>query len=365
MFMTTPPPVTIRFATVGLALLLAATSAQAQYLRDICRVKGQEENTLQGLGLVVGLKGTGDADVAPTSRALATLMRHMGQPVPIDPKSQGAALEDLKDARNVALVMVTATVPAAGARQGDKLNCTVSAISAKSLEGGTLLVTPLLGPRPGASKIYAFAQGRLTMEDRAVPTVAKVHSGCRLEEDFYNVFVNDGTVTLVLEKNHAGFQMAQDIAHLINTQSYVENSGSSSGGYLAKAIDQVNIVVKIPDYYADDPVLFVSQILSQRNVNPQNEARVVVNQQTGSIVIGSEVEIGPVVVTHRNMVIETGGARLGSAFVPVDPARRADTAKLKDLVDALNGLNVPPADVIDIIKGLERNGKLYGRLIVE
>src|SRR5262249_43243035 len=119
-----------------LALVLVASPAAAQLqLRDIVRVKGQEENTLQGLGLVVGLNGNGDREFSPTARALATLFNHMGSPVATGPKGQ-MLYEELREARNVALVFVTATIPPTGARQGDKLNCTVSAINAKSLEGG-------------------------------------------------------------------------------------------------------------------------------------------------------------------------------------------------------------------------------------
>jgi flagellar P-ring protein precursor FlgI len=351
--------------TLALTATLAA-AAQAQYLRDICRVKGQEENTLQGLGLVVGLKGSGDASSAPTSRALATLMQHMGQPLTMDPRSNTAMIEELKDARNVALVMVSATIPAAGARQGDQVNCTVSAVGAKSLEGGTLLTTALIGPRPGDQRVYAFAQGRLNVENPSLPTVGKIHAGCRVEHDFHNVFIKDGKFTLILDKNHAGFQMAQDIAYAINSnnsQAAIESSSDEAD--LAKALDQVNIEVRVPAHYLEAPVEFISEVLSQRYINPQSQARVVINQQTGSIVIGAEVAIGPVVITHQNMVIEAGGGDLPAQFVPVDPSERSDNAKLRDLVDALNGLNVPARDVIDIIKGLERNGKLYGQLIIE
>jgi len=354
----------LQFKKALLALLIGAglvTAAQGQLLRDICRVKGQEENTLQGMGLVVGLKGTGDSEVAPTARALATMMEHMAQPLERGDDNR-INLKELAEAKDVAMVVVTATIPAAGARQGGQLNCTVSAISAKSIEGGVLLMTPLLGPRAGSQRVYAFAQGRIQIDNTDIPTVGHIQNGCRLEEDFFNFFVEDDMITLVLDRNHAGFQMAQDIAHLINTQSYFE--GSDYGDRLARAIDQVNIEVKIPEQYRDDPVDFVSQILSQRNINPQNEARVVIHEETGAVVIDSNVEIGPVVVTHRNMVVEAG-ALLAAEFVPVDPSKRAEPAKLRDLVDALNALNVPQADVIDIIKGLDRSGKLYAKLIIE
>ena len=346
-------------------LLTVARPAQGQMrLRDICRVKGQEENSLHGLGVVVGLKGTGDGSAKATARALATMMRLMGNP--LDPGLRGdQQLQELKDARNVALVFVSVTVPAAGARQGDKLNCGVSAISAKSLVGGRLMMTPLLGPRPGSDRVYGFAEGPLSLEDPEKPTTAKVHRGCRLEEDFYNVFVKDDAITLVLDKNHAGFQTAQNVADLINMQSQYFQSRDNPYGYIAKALDQLNISVRIPSAeYREDPVLFVSQILNQRVPNLQSEARVVVNERAGTVIIGADVEIGPVAVTHKNIVIEAGGDAQAGSFVAVDP-QGSSTTKLKALVDALNAVKVPTEDTIEIIKGLERNGRLYGKLIVE
>ena len=354
-----------RGLAVGLAIsgVLFSSSAWGQLrLGDICRVKGQEENTLQGLGLVVGLNGTGDKDVKPTSRALATMMQLMGNPVDQDAQNMNL-LTELKDAKNVALVFVTATVPAAGARQGDTLECRVSAIGAKSLEGGMLMMTPLLGPRPGSKQVYGFAQGPIELDNPALPTNARVHQGGRLEVDFFNQFFDQGKITLVVDKNHAGFLMASDIAELINSSQRYMQSGDGADQYMAKAIDPVNIEVRILEQYQEDPVVFVSDILKQRIPYPQSEARVVINERTGSVIIGADVEIGPVAISHKNFVIETG-VDMGDQFVGLDPSERS-TAKLKTLVDALNAIKVPTDDVIDIIKGLERNGRLYGRLIVQ
>jgi len=347
---------------VTLFTLGNAKPVQAQLLRDICRVKGQEENTLQGLGLVIGLKGTGDNEIAPTSRALATMMKLMGQPLGQGKNNQDL-LEEVKKARNVALVFVTATVPAAGARRGDQITCRIAALHAKSLEGGVLAMTPLLGPKPGSSKVYAFAQGTIHLENLNQPATGVIHHGCRLEENFFNSFSKDGKITLVLREDHAGFQMAQDIAELINTQSYSQG-GEGTGYDLAKALDQVNIEVTIPKAYLNDPVLFVAQILSHRNVNPQTEARVVINERTGSIVVTGNVEIGPVAVTHKNMMIEAGAVSDSPSFIPIDPGSK-DPTKLKALIDALNSVSATPQDKIDIIKGLQRSGKLYGKLIIE
>ncbi len=344
-------------AMIVLSWYAAAQPADARTtLKSICRVKGQEENTLHGLGFVVGLKGTGDgSNFLPTIRTLAKVMSLMGEPLGQN------GLAELKDTKNVALVTVTATVPAAGARQGDKLDCMVSSIgSAKSLAGGRLFLTPLLGPDRNNTRIYAFADGAISLDDNGMPTTGRIHGGCQLETDFFNVFSKDNHITLVLDKNHAGFQVAQDVADLINSQLAFQNGGVA----LAKALNQVNIMVTIPKQYRNDPVLFVSQVLGLPMIQPQTEARVVINERAGSIVIGGDVEIGAVVVTHKNVVVETGGTIAGEPFVPVDP-EETDTPKLKALVEALNAVHVPTEDIIDIIKGLERNGKLHGKLIID
>jgi flagellar P-ring protein precursor FlgI len=348
--------------TFVLAIGQPAATAQARTsLKSICRVKGQEENSLHGLGIVVGLNGTGDGgNFMPTIRSLAITMQLMGNAL----GERGAV--ELKDAKNVALVSVTATVPGAGGRQGDRIDCVVSSLgSAKSLAGGRLFLTPLLGPVPQTGRVYALAEGPVTLDDPAMATTGRIHQGCQLEEDFRNVFVRDGKITLVLDENHAGFQVAQDVAESINSQlgSFTETAA------LARAVDQVNIEVTIPRQYLNDagqsadPVAFVSEVLRLPIMEPETGPRVVINERAGSIVIGGDVEIGAVVVTHKNVVVETGAAPT-SQFVAVDPGQE-DPPKLKALVESLNAVHVPPEDIIDIIKQIDRNGKLYADLVIE
>jgi len=350
----------IRIQTAALMFMLfvlyAAGSREVAgqtYLRNICRVKGQEEVRLQGIGLVVGLSGTGEKGFLPTSRALSTMMRLMGNPI-----AEGQ-LAELKDVRNVGLVFVTATVPATGARRGDRLDCQVSAVNAKSLAGGVLLRTPLLGPA-GSKQIYAFGEGKLSTEG-GVATAAVIHDGCRLEEDFANPYSKDDKITLVLNNNMASFRTAQEVADLINAQPFFQGRDPYRQG-IAKAVDAKNIVITIPEQYRDAKVLFVTQILDTRIVNPRTEARVVVNERTGTIVIGADVRVGAVAVTHGNLVIETGGP--ASPLLPVDPDGRGG-ADLKALVAALDRVKVSAKDKIDIIKTIEKTGNLYGKLIVK
>lgn len=325
-------------------------------LKNICRVKGQEENTLQGIGIVVGLKGTGDGGkFLPTMRPLATAMELMRNPV-----GPGGPME-LRDARNVALVMVTATIPATGARQGDKIDCTVSSIgAAKSLVGGQLFLTAMQGPNIESERVYAFSEGGIRISDPEVPTVGRIHGGCKLEEDFFNVFVKNEKVTLVLDQHHAGFELAAEVADVINRESTIRDSQ----GELARAIDSVNIEVNIPQDYQTDPVLFVAQILRLELIDVVGESRVVINEATGSIVIDGNVKISPVVVSNANVVVEAGGFPMGDRFFAISPGEEP-TTKLQSLLEALNAVNVPNADIIDIIKRMERAGALHARVVLE
>ncbi len=349
----------------------SATQAQAGTLysglrltlKSICRIKGQEENTIQGLGVIVGLKGTGDSSTyLPTIRSVAKIMSIMGT------SPAANALVDLKDTKNVALVLVAATIPAAGARQGDKIDCVVSSIgSAKSLAGGRLFLTPLIGPDPRHPRVYAFAEGPITMENKDMPNTGRIHEGCRLEEEFFHAFTKDNRITLVLDQNHADFQVAQDIADLINSQMSKQVSNYAP---LAHAFNQGNIVVEIPAQYREDPVSFVSQVLALPIMEPRTVPRVVINERTGTIVISGDVEIGSVAITHKNLAIEAGGpgtAYSGSAarpFVGVDPVDPT-SPRLKALVEALNAVHAPTEDIIEIIKGLDRDGKLHAPLVIE
>jgi len=213
---------------------------------------------------------------------------------------------------------------------------------------------------PQTGRVYAVAEGPITLDDPTVTTTGRIHRGCRLEEDFGNLFSGDGRITLVLDEYHAGFQVAQEVAETINSQLSFQTTGAP----LAKALDQVNVEVAIPQQYQEDPVLFVSQVLSLPIMEPDCGPRVVINERAGTIVIGGDVEIGAVVVTHKNIVVETGAAVPVGQFVAVDPSQN-DPSTLKALVEALNAVHVPTADIIDIIKRIDRNGKLYAELIVE
>lgn len=367
------PLSTTRFALVAMLALIVhlgslsrVSVAAGMKLGDMCRLKGQETNTLQGLGLVVGLRGTGDADVAPTARALARMMQMMGGPMAIGPSGR-LDLDDVADSKNVALVFVTATIPAAGAQPGDLLDVSVNAISAKSLEGGTLMLTPMLGPRADNPTVYAMSQGRLNVSLDGPATTATIQGGAKMETTVEASYQKDGLITLVLEKDLASFDTAQLVEEEINNVSELTGLGSLNAGSgsrpRARAIDQVHIEVEIPQNYRKNPIKFISFLLNIKIQLASRSSRVVINEREGVVVIGNDVEIAPVLVTHRSLRIEAGG---GGGFVDIGhTSDEQANAKLKSLADALNALDVPTEDLIAIIKTLKRKGDLFGEVVFQ
>jgi flagellar P-ring protein FlgI len=355
-----PKPIMKSIRTI-IVLLPAITMLEADMchartvLRNICRVKGQEENVLRGIGLVVGLAGTGEANDAATMRALARAMSVMNVPIPELPVDGKGGIRELEKVKNVALVMVTARVPATGARRGDKLDCHVSAINGKSLAGGRLAFAALQGPNVIDKRVYATCEGAVHLPDASAPLVGKIAGGCQMEEDVYTPFIHNGCITLVLEEHHANFQTATEVVESIHKLFTREDEG------FVYAQDAANIVVRIPGEYRENPVAFVADVLDVDIYSAEPEARVVINQRTGSIVISGDVTIGDVVVSHKNVVIEAGQT---PQFEAID-TDQSDSAKLDALVDALNSIKVPAEDRIEIIKEIARSGKLHGRLIVE
>lgn len=340
-------------------------------LRDICRLKGLEENTLQGLGLVVGLKGTGDGKMKPTTRALARSMQLMGSNISTD--AQGLPkIEELADANNIALVFVTAEVPQSGAQQGDTLDCTISALGAKSLEGGTLMLTPLVGPRADRPTVYALAQGQITIPNPAIPTGGTVHKGCKMEATIRNNFVSDNKITLIVDSDVSSFSIAQNIEDEINNLNRsglsglntIDQGGAGEQLLIAQAIDPRHVEVMIPKHYRSSPVKFISLIMDVQLRYLQSTKRVVINEREGVVVIGEDVLISPVAITHKNLAIEARPGQDAFVGIDIDNPNQPRT-KLKNLTEALNKLDVPTDDVISIIKALKTQGVLYGELVLQ
>ncbi len=205
------------------------------------------------------------------------------------------------------------------------------------------------------------------VDDTEQPMVGVVLGGCQMEADIFTPFFSeDGYISLILDRNHANFQTAALIAETINGQyreslNYSEDGQNAQEEDLCQARDAANIRVRIPEVYRNDPVGFASDVLDIKLYEHEPESRVVINPRAGSIVISGEVEIGTVVVSHKNIVVESVPIE---SFTAIDVAQSNDP-KLKQLVEQLNSLKVPTLDMIEIIRGIDRNGKLHGRLIIE
>lgn len=353
-------PLVLRiFLTLFLVGSMADLAVARVRIEHLCTVGGQKEVKLTGLGLVVGLKGTGDGGKnLPAMRALASALQLHNSPV--------LAADELRDAKNVAMVLIEATVPATGLQRGQLLDCYVSSVmGAKSLRGGRLLVSPMETPELGAGRAVGLASGPISIESPDTPTTGKVTSGIVLEEDFFAYFVDrrDGKpkVTLLLDQAHASFHSAGEIARVVNSEFSFE-----AGGELAKAIGPGAVVVAIPPQYEPDPVKFLSLLMEVGVDNPSTQARVVVNSKSGTVVVTGEVEISPVVISHKKLTVRVGDLfaepvpdRFQVLGLKNDPSR----PKLDQLVEALNALQVPTEDVIDILRELNRSGKLHAEFI--
>lgn len=370
----------------ALAILLTPIAViAAPRIGDITHLQGSRVNKLMGLGLVVGLPGTGDGGrYAPTIQHLAALHKTFASPV-LSP-------ELLKDAKNVAIVQVEATLPRDGAREGDRVDVVVSSLGpAKSLKGGRLLLTPLVGPNPDDVRgVMALASGPLALEAADTPTVGRVSEGATLEQDWIHNYIALGRelpdqiraregiladepyVTLVIDEPHAEFAVAYTIARTINSESQVE-AGESDMQW-AVAIDPRTVVVRVPPADRRNPAGFLYRIEGYQLIMPATEARVIIHRASGTIVISGDAEIAPAVISHKGLTITAlvpapqpnpdNPQLVTQQFVAVDPEHKAG-AKLQDLVDALNQLRVPGPERITIIQKLHEIGRLNATLIVE
>lgn len=359
---------------VFVALMLTLpVCARATTVNEIARIQGQGESVLRGVGLVVGLNGTGDQgkDLV-LARPLAAVYANNGNPV---------LLDELRNARTVALVTVTVTVPEGGARTDDRFDVHVAAMhSATNLAGGRLYLVPLQGPFPG-QPVYAVAEGQVMTESAMSPRTGRVRGGARMIRDIRTAEVSDSFV-LVLRPPFAGWAAASEVAGTI-TQNIYGSAGRLVGGLsslpaVATVIDDRSIRIDIPPQERANAAAFVGDVLS----TPINiallrlPAQVIYNQESGMIVVTGDVEISPVAITHRDLTITTVvPAPEPTIDMPLIETRRwtgvatsqrpAERAKLQDLLDAFNQLKVPVTEQIAILAMLEKTGKLHARLVMD
>lgn len=379
----------------------AGTLLAQNRIGDICRIKGQETNTLRGVGLVVGLQGTGDPNLATTGRMTSEALASSGLEIPRD--ANGNPLTEVyKDNKNTALVFVIATVPAEGARQGSELDVKVMAWDkTSSLAGGYLLETALTGGpmidsegtqgtsagRAANLPVLAMAEGAIRLEGD-VQTVGRVSNGAQLQVDFQNQFFEQVTeyvsatdqmgspvtkervnryLNLVLRRGHANFGTAADVAERINNEinNLITKQGLAIGdpneNIYAQAIDSVNIRVRFADAYLESPVEFARFIQDITVLTNNRSDKIVINSRTNVITIGEDVYFSPVAVTSGDFKVDV--APFKELTLDDSTGIGNDLMKLKRLVQALNDIQAPPRTVIDVIKNLDEGGHIYGQVI--
>jgi flagellar P-ring protein FlgI len=320
---------------------------------NICTVYGQKETPVIGIGLVVGLNRTGDGSKnAPAMRALASTLRYLNNPI--------ESAKDLTDATNVAMVAISATIPKAGASRGQRLDCYVtSTFGAKSLKGGRLLISPIRMPNVGDLTVVGLATGPIVIEDPDVLTSARIPGGIVLERDFRTSFVDrahGNKVTLVVDPAHATFGVAWHIAEQINNDVYPVLHTKP-----ATALGPDRIEVLVPDLYRDDPVAFLAWLLKIDVMSPQTEARVSINTKSKTVIIHGDVQISPVVISHKNLKVEVAGAATGepAPFATINTQGQDNPQQLDELMKGLHELRVSNDDVISIVRELYYSGNLH------
>ncbi|QOJ01779.1 MAG: flagellar basal body P-ring protein FlgI [Phycisphaeraceae bacterium] len=348
-----------------LACLAAAPAAHADpKVKELARIKGHGESILQGYGLVMGLPGTGDSGKdAVLARPLAKILENN--------HNAPETLKELASSKTVALVMVMCRTPAAGSRADDKFDVTITAINnASSLKGGVLYVTPLTDPRPGG-EVYAFAQGKIELEDTSTPTTGKVREGAQLVRDIPAPRI-EGAFEILLDPPYAGWSSAQLVASAIN--EWVAPLGPAA----ASAVDERTIRVEVPEHERTAQADFLHRVMTAEVPASRLNlaAQVVCNARTGVIVVTGDVEISPGIISHKDLVITTtipapqptpqDPATERHRWAPVQTnARPKDKAKLGDLLSAFKQLDIPPAQQIEVIQLLHKSGRLHAKLIVE
>jgi len=360
----------------GSVALAAETRAETVRLKDIGRIQGSRDNALMGYGIVTGLAGTGDSPTNRTTRqALANALAQFN--LTVSP--------DQVQSRNVAVVLVSASL-SSFARPGDTVDVTVaSAGDARSLVGGALLMTPLIGPD---NKVHALAQGPLTVGgyrydsngnvvQKNHPTVGSIPGGASVELGVGAPPVGTApVVTVVL--NDADFTTAERVADAVNAQF---------GAGIAEARDASAIEVRIPDAARPKPVAFLARIENVL-VDPDARARVVINERTGTIVSGGDVRISKVAVSHGELKVSVtaytsvsqpmviGSTAPGVRTMPItntrvdveEPGGQAFVANkntVADLVQALSKLKINTRDIISVLRAIKAAGALHAELVVQ
>ena len=352
---------------VALLVLGAHTAMALSRVKDLAQIEGVRANQLVGYGIVVGLNGTGDTlnNIPFTKQSLQAMLERLGV------NTRGATMRT----QNLAAVMVTASLPPFAA-QGTRIDVTVSSLGdAKSLQGGTLLVTPLLG---ADGEVYALAQGSVAIAGfsaegdaakitRGVPTNGRIANGANIEREI--AFKLTDARSLRLSLRNPDFTTSKRIAAAIN---------DFMGADTAEPTDPATVTIQIPGKYNGNMIRLITEI-EQLKVEPDQTARVVVDERSGIIVMGRDVRVSTVAIAQGNLTVTITEQPQVSQSAPLSNGRttvvprtgvKVDTGDgnklalvkegvtLRDLVDGLNALGVGPRDLISILQAIKAAGAL-------
>lgn len=325
---------------VLLTILILNMISNAARLKDIASIRGVRENQLVGYGLVVGLKGTGDGKNEFTSKSLARLLDKLGMKLD-SPEVQS---------KNVAAVIVTAQLPAF-AKAGNPLDITVSSIGdSASLQGGTLLQTPL---RAGNEQVFAVAQGTVVISGDGSKdvhsTAGRIPNGAIIEKDIQSDFASRKMFRLTL--HNPDFTTAARSVLTINREL---------GGQYATAKDAGTIDIVTPFSYENRGVELLATIESIQ-INPDTRAVVIVNEKTGTVVIGDKVKLSKVAVSHNGISVKVGDGK-GKDKNAEEKIALIEGVNVGDLVQSLNKTGISPKDLIGVLQAIKSAGALQGEL---
>ncbi len=361
-----------RFLGLLLGALLAAPAVQASRLKDLALVEGGRDNQLIGYGLVVGLAGDGDSNAATTLRSVANLLQRHGLSL---------SQTEIK-AKNVAAVMITADI-GAFLKPGARIDVTVASLGdAKSLQGGVLLQTPLVG---ADGRVYAVAQGPIALGgflggaggaggatvQKNHPTVGSISNGAIVEREVPSSFVRDSRVRLLL--HNPDFTSVSRMVEAVNAKW----EGAAS------ALDAATLEVVLPADFRGREVGFIAE-LGTVEVTPDTLARIVINERTGTIVATSTVRLSQVAIAHGALTITVASSPTASQPGPfsggsttvlprtqtgVEETKGSfivfnDPPTIERLASALNALGVSSREMMAIFQTLKRSGALQAELVI-
>lgn len=362
------------FSIIGAVFLLAGGQAAASSrIKDIADFEGVRENQLVGYGLVVGLNGTGD-NIKSINFAKESLISMLDQ---LGINARDGQLKS----KNIAAVMVTASLPPF-ARQGSRIDVMVSAMGdAKSLQGGTLIATPLSGAN---GEVYAVAQGQIATGSvsaqgnnasvtRGVPTSGRIANGAIIENEID--FALDSLKNIRIALRNPDFTTARRISDAINAML---------GQPASKALDSATVDLQIPQEYEDKVVDLMTKV-EQLQVQPDQLAKVVIDESSGIIVIGKDVKINRLAIAQGNLTIKiseipmvsqplpfSNGTTVTQNVTAIDVNEEVNSrlsvldtgVNLQELVDGLNALGVTPRDLISILQAVKASGALQADIEV-